>query len=175
MEAKRAQAKAMRNAKKVSIEVAKEFGKLSGRNYGLFEEYKLEDADYAIVVIGSTAGTAKDAIDILREEGKKAGLLKIRLYRPFPGQEIAKALSNVKVVGIMDRAEGLSSQGGPLGADVKAALYDEGITPKAVNFIYGLGGRDVKGENIIEVFNKLEEVDKADKVDSKYCYLSVRA
>lgn len=174
MEAKKAQSEAMKNAKDVVLKVANDFEKISGRSYGLFEEYKLDDADYAIVVIGSTAGTAKDAIDKLREEGKKVGLLKIRLYRPFPGEEIAKALSNVKVIGIMDRAEGMSSQGGPLGADIKAALFDYKIDAKAVNFVYGLGGRDVRIENIIEVFDTLEEIYNTNSSDLSYRYLSVR-
>lgn len=173
MESKRSQAEGMMKAKDVAIEVGKEFGKLSGRSYGLFEEYKLDDADYAVVVIGSTAGTAKDAVDRLREEGKKVGLLKIRLYRPFPGKEISEALSGVKVIGIMDRSEGMSSQGGPLGTDVKAALFDNNISTKAMNFIYGLGGRDVRVENIIEVFEKLENAYTTREFLT-YEYLSVR-
>lgn len=173
MESKRSQAEGMMKAKDVAIEVGKEFGKLSGRAYGLFEEYKLDDADYAVVVIGSTAGTAKDAVDRLREEGKKVGLLKIRLYRPFPGKEISEALSGVKVIGIMDRSEGMSSQGGPLGTDVKAALFDNNISTKAMNFIYGLGGRDVRVENIIEVFEKLENAYTTREFLT-YEYLSVR-
>ena len=112
-------------------------------------------------------------IDILREEGKKVGLLKIRLYRPFPGEEIAQALRGVKVIGIMDRAEGMSSQGGPLGADVKSALFDNNISAKAMDFIYGLGGRDVRVENIIEVFEKLEDAYMSRNF-STYEYLSVR-
>lgn len=173
MEAKRSQAEGMNKAKDVAIEVGKEFGKLSGRSYGLFEEYKLNDATYAVVVIGSTAGTAKDAVDKLREEGKKVGLLKIRLYRPFPGKEIAEALRGVQVIGIMDRAEGMSTQGGPLGADVKAALFDNDISAKAIDFIYGLGGRDVRVENIIEVFEMLEDAHM-NRGLSTYEYLSVR-
>lgn len=173
MEAKRSQAEGMNKAKDVAIEVGKEFGKLSGRSYGLFEEYKLNDATYAVVVIGSTAGTAKDAVDKLREEGKKVGLLKIRLYRPFPGKEIAEALRGVQVIGIMDRAEGMSTQGGPLGADVKAALFDNDISAKAIDFIYGLGGRDVRVENIIEVFEMLEDAHMNREL-STYEYLSVR-
>lgn len=173
MEAKRSQAEGMNKAKDVAIEVGKEFGKLSGRSYGLFEEYKLNDATYAVVVIGSTAGTAKDAVDKLREEGKKVGLLKIRLYRPFPGKEIAEALRGVQVIGIMDRAEGMSTQGGPLGADVKATLFDNDISAKAIDFIYGLGGRDVRVENIIEVFEMLEDAHM-NRGLSTYEYLSVR-
>ena len=174
MEAKRAQAQAMINAKDVALEVAKEFAEVSGRSYGLFEEYKLDDADFALVIIGSSAGTAKDAVDKLREQGIKAGILKIRLYRPFPAAEIAAALKNVKVLAVMDRAEGMSSQGGPLGYDVKAALYDAGANVKTLNYIYGLGGRDVTVESLTEVFNDLQEVDKTGNIGDTYRYLSVR-
>lgn len=115
MEAKRNQAEAMKHVDAVVLDVAKDFAKLSGREYGLFESYRLEDADRAIVMIGSAAGTAKDAIDQLRDQGEKVGLLKIRLYRPFPGEAIAEALKNVKAVAVMDRAEGYSNQEALLG------------------------------------------------------------
>jgi len=174
MEHKRNQAEAMRNAKRVALEVAKEFEKISGRSYELFEKYKLEDADYAIVIINSAAGTAKDAIDKLREEGKKAGLLKIRLFRPFPSVEIAEALKNVKVLAVMDRSEGFSGNGGPVCAEVKSALYHLDKSPKVINYIYGLGGRDVKVENIEEVYNELEKIDKTNELGLVYRYLSVR-
>ena len=98
METKMAQNTAMRNAKQVILDVGKEYGEISGRTYGFFEEYQLEDAEYAVVIIGSAAGTTKDAIDALREQGKKVGLLKLRVFRPFPSEEIAKALANCKAV-----------------------------------------------------------------------------
>lgn len=105
METKMAQNTAMNNAKKVILEVGKEYGALSGREYGFFEEYRLDDADYAIVIIGSAAGATKDAIDLLREQGMKVGLLKLRVFRPFPDEEIANALKHCKTVAIMDRSE----------------------------------------------------------------------
>lgn len=147
MEAKKQHAQAMVNAKQAVLDVAKEFEKVTGRSYGLFEAYRLEDADYAMVLIGSAAGTAKDAVDELRDKGVKAGLLKIRLFRPFPAQEIANALAHVKAMAIMDRAESLSSQGGPLGSEVMAALYRARSQALAVNYIYGLGGRDMRVEH----------------------------
>ena len=103
MESRKAQAHAMENAKQVILDVAKDFEKISGRKYGLIEEYKMEDAEYAVVIIGSAAGTTKDAIDHMRENGEKVGLVKIRSFRPFPGKEIAKALKNCKAVAVMDR------------------------------------------------------------------------
>ncbi|MGN1419319.1 MAG: pyruvate ferredoxin oxidoreductase, partial [Acutalibacteraceae bacterium] len=108
MEARRSQAEAIKNAERVTLEVAKEFEKISGREYGLFEEYLMDDAERAIVIIGSAAGTAKDAVDVLRAKGEKVGLIKIRLYRPFPAKKIAQALKNVRAVAIMDRAESFS-------------------------------------------------------------------
>lgn len=174
MEHKKQQTEAMKNAKKVILDVAKEFKGISGREYGLFEEYKLDDADMAIVIIGSAAGTSKDAVDELRAEGKKVGLLKLRVFRPFPAEEIAEALKNVKALAIMDRTDSFSSQGGPLGAEVRGALFSAGVAPKTVNYVYGLGGRDVKVENIKEVYAALEEILATGCVDEKFRYLSVR-
>ena len=123
MEAKRSQAEGMRHAEQAVLDVAEKFKALSGRAYGLFESYRMEDAEKAVVMIGSAAGTAKDAVDRLRERGVKAGLIKIRLFRPFPAKAVAEALKNIKAVAIMDRAEGYTNHGGPLGADVMAALF----------------------------------------------------
>ena len=174
MEAKKQHAQAMTNAKQIVLEVAKKFAEISGREYGLFEEYRLEDAEYAMVIIGSAAGTAKDAVDALREKGVKAGLLKIRLFRPFPAEEIAQALSHAKVVAIMDRAESLSSQGGPLGSEVMAALYRARSQVLAVNYIYGLGGRDIRVDQVAEVFGQLEKDAAAGKIADAYRYLGLR-
>lgn len=174
MEAKKQHAQAMTEAKQVVLDVAKEFAKISGREYGLFEEYRLDDADYALVIIGSAAGTTKDAVDALREKGVKAGLLKIRLFRPFPAEEIAQALSHVKAVAIMDRAESLSSQGGPLGSEVMAALYRARSQVLAVNYIYGLGGRDVRVDQIEDVFGQLEKDAAAGQIADAYRYLGLR-
>ncbi len=174
MEAKRNQAEAMKHVDTVVLDVAKEFAELSGREYGLFESYRLEDSDRALVMIGSAAGTAKDAIDHLREKGEKVGLLKIRLYRPFPGEAIAEALKNVKAVAVMDRAEGYSNQGGPLGADVMSALFRARSKALAVNYIYGLGGRDVRVEHIEEVFAALQTVIDNDDAGETYRYLGIR-
>ena len=174
MEAKKQHAQAMVNAKQAVLDVAKEFEKVTGRSYGLFEAYRLEDADFAMVLIGSAAGTAKDAVDELRDKGVKAGLLKIRLFRPFPAQEIANALAHVKAMAIMDRAESLSSQGGPLGSEVMAALYRARSQALAVNYIYGLGGRDMRVEHAEEVFEQLRQIADAGEVTDAYRYLGLR-
>ena len=174
MEAKRAQLEALKNAKQVTLDVAKEFAALSGREYGLFEEYRLADADYAMVIIGSAAGTAKDAVDKLRAEGKKVGLLKIRLFRPFPGEEIAAALQNAKVIACMDRTESFNAQCGPLGAEVKSALFNARLMPVVINYVYGLGGRDVTVKSITSVYEDLIKIDQTNDAGEKYRYLSLR-
>ena len=173
MEHKRQQAQAMMDAKEVILEVAAKFERLTGRSYGLFEEYRMEDAETAIVLIGSTAGTAKEAVDRLRRAGKKVGLIKIRVFRPFPMLELAKALSHVKAVAVMDKCEGFSASGGPLFAEVRSALYDLQTRPQAINYVYGLGGRDVKVEDIAFVFDQLDEV-AAGNVGQTYRFLGVR-
>ena len=174
MEAKRNQAEGMKNVSRVVKEVADEFASLSGRQYGLFEEYCLDDAEVAVVMIGSAAGTTKDAIDKLRAAGVKAGLLKIRLYRPFPAEEIAEALKHVKAIAIMDRAEGYSNHGGPLGADVMAALFRAHSQALAVNYIYGLGGRDVRVEDMEGIFNTLKQIVETGDAGETYRYLGIR-
>ena len=164
----------MRHVNRVVLEVAKEFGKLSGREYGLFESYHMEDAELAVVMIGSAAGTTKEAIDRLRARGVKAGLLKIRLYRPFPAEEIAEVLSHVKAVAVMDRAEGYTNHGGPLGADVMAALFRKRSSALGVNYIYGLGGRDVRVEDMEQVFDDLAQIADCGDAGETYRYLGIR-
>lgn len=134
----------------------------------------MEDAERAVVIIGSAAGTTKDAIDALRAKGEKVGLVKIRLYRPFPAEEIAEALKNVKAVAVMDRAEGYTNHGGPLGADVMAAMFRARSTAYAVNYIYGLGGRDVRVEDMEKVFGDLKQVIADGDAGETYRYLGVR-
>lgn len=174
MEARRAQMEGLKNAKQVTLDVAKEYAKISGREYGLFEEYRLEDAEYAMVIIGSAAGTAKDTVDLLREKGIKAGILKIRLFRPFPAEEIADALKGVKYLAIMDRTEDFNTNCGPLGAEIKAALYNKNLHPAAINYCYGLGGRDVTVESLTSVFEDLIQVSETGELGDTYRYLSVR-
>ena len=174
MEAKRAQAEGMKHVPEVVKAVAKEFAEISGREYGLFETYGMEDAEVAVVMIGSAAGTTKDAIDKMRANGEKVGLVKIRLYRPFPAEELAAALANVKAVAVMDRAEGYSNQGGPLGADVMSALFRARSQALAVNYVYGLGGRDVRVEDMENVFATLKEIAATGNVGETYRYMGIR-
>ena len=174
IEANRNQAEGMKHVEQVVLDVAKEFEDLSGREYGLFESYRMEDAERAVVIIGSAAGTTKDAIDRLREKGEKVGLVKIRLFRPFPAEAIAEALKDVKAVAIMDRAEGYTNHGGPLGADVMAALFRARSKALAINIIYGLGGRDVRVEDMEQVFEDLKKIIADDDAGETYRYMGIR-
>lgn len=173
-EHKRGHAEAMRNAKKVIAEVSADFEKMTGRKYGFFEEYKLHDAEIAIVCLNSTAGTTKFVVDELREKGIKAGLLKVRMFRPFPAEEIAKALSHVKAAAVLDKADSLNAAGGPLFTDVTSAMAVNNNVVPTVNYIYGLGGRDTKADDIEKVFTDLQEVVKSGKIDNPYRYFGVR-
>ncbi len=174
MEAKKAQAVAMENAKQVILDVAKEFEAISGRKYGFFEEYKLDDADFAIVAIGSACGTIKDAVDKLREKGIKAGLLKVRVFRPFPGEEMAAVLKNKKAIAIMDRCEGYSANGGPLGAELTAALYRAKSTAEVINLVYGLSGRDLRVEDVEKIYENLQDISENGISDYHYRYIGLR-
>ena len=169
------QAEAMRNAKKVILEVSKDFEKMTGRHYSLFEEYNMKDAEIAIVCMNSTAGTTKFVVDKLRAQGVKAGLLKIRVYRPFPGEEVAKALKHVKAVAVLDKADSLNAIGGALFEDVVSSLYVNKTDVPVVNYVYGIGGRDTKSNDIEKVFNDLQEIVKNNgKIDNPYRYLGLR-
>lgn len=173
-EHKTQQAIAMKNAKQVILEVAKDFEKMTGRSYALFEEYQLEDAEIAIVCMNSTAGTTKYIVDQLRTKGIKAGLLKIRVFRPFPVDEVAKALSHVKAIAILDRADSLNAAGGALFEDVTSSMYVNNVHVPAVNYVYGIGGRDTKAEDIESVYTDLLEIVKTNKIDNPYRYLGLR-
>jgi len=171
IEHKKAQHEAMKNAKKAIQDVGKEFGKIFGKEYGLIESYRMEDAEFALICIGSTAGTTKAAVEELRAEGVKAGLIKVRVFRPFPAEEIAEALKNVKSFAVLDRAESLSNQAGPLATEIKAGLFDAGLSKPMSSYIYGLGGREIYIENIVKVYKDLMSGKASSE---KVAYLGVK-
>ena len=173
-EHKAQQGYAMKAAKDVILEVSKDFEKWTGRHYGLFEEYKLEDSEIAIVCMNSTAGTTKAVVDELREKGIKAGLLKIRVYRPFPGEEVAKALANCKAIAVLDKADSLNAIGGALFEDVTSSMYVANKHIPLVNYVYGIGGRDTTTKEIYSVYKDLTEIVKSGKVENPYRYLGLR-
>ncbi|MFZ2196617.1 MAG: pyruvate ferredoxin oxidoreductase [Thermodesulfovibrionales bacterium] len=172
-EYKRAQHEVMTKVKDVVLDVAKDFEKLSGRKYGLFETYRLEDADIALVILNSAAGTSKDVIDDFRNKGIKAGLLKPRLFRPFPYEEVAEALKNTKAVCVMDRADSFGGYG-PLFMEITSALYQLKERPVLINKIYGLGGRDYMPSHAELVLNELNDITKGGKIRIVKEYLGVR-
>ena len=174
METKMNQRLAMKNAKQVILDVCEKFEKISGRHYGLIEEYRMEDAEYAIVIMGSATGDTKNAVDQMREEGKKVGVIKIRVFRPFPGEELAEALKNVKAVAILDRAESFSGQGGPVGSETIAALYTYGYRGIALNYFYGLAGRDYTDKEARSVYEDLMGAADGTKQPEQFKYIGLR-
>jgi pyruvate ferredoxin oxidoreductase alpha subunit len=173
-EHKAQQAEAMKNAKKVIKEVAKEFEKWTGRKYEFFEKYKLDDAEIAIVCMNSTAGTTKAVVDELREKGVKAGLLKLRMFRPFPAEEIAEALQGLKAVAILDKADSLNAAGGALFEDVTSAMYVNKKQVPMVNYVYGIGGRDTTEKQLESVYSDLAEIVQSGNLGEPYRYLGLR-
>ena len=174
MEARVAQATAMKNAKKVILDVAEDFKNTFGREYGFFESYKMEDAEVAIVLMGSSAGTAKAAVDELRNEGVKAGLIKVRVFRPFPGEEIAKALKDCKAVAVLDKSEGFSANGGPLFAETASVCINMEKRPKMIDIVYGLGGRDFTVKSARSVFERLLDIVKTGQTGPLYTHMGQR-
>lgn len=173
-EHKAQQAEAMKKAKEVIKEVSEEFEKWTGRKYEFFEKYKLDDAEIAIVCMNSTAGTTKAVVDKLREQGVKAGLLKIRMYRPFPAEEVAEALSHLKAVAILDKADSLNAAGGALFEDVTSAMYVNKKQVPMVNYVYGIGGRDTTEKQLESVYTDLTEIVKTGEIGNPYRYLGLR-
>jgi pyruvate ferredoxin oxidoreductase alpha subunit len=173
-EHKRSQIEGIENAPPVIEEVGKEFGKKFGREYSFFEEYRMDDAEICIIVMSSAAGTCKDAIDELRSKGKKIGLLKPRVFRPFPHQKIAETLKEMKAVAVLDRSSSPGAFGAPLFSEIRSALYDYEERPKIVNYVYGLGGRDIMVEHFEEVAVKLEKIAETGKVEEPFGYINLR-
>jgi len=153
-EFKRAQIEAMDGVVAKLIEINRNYAEISGRDYDYFEAYRLDDAEKAIVVVGSTAGTAKVAVDELREQGEKAGLLKIKLFRPFPYKQIAEALKNAKQIAVLDRTVSFGSNA-PLYSEIANSFFKiQNSKFKIQSYIYGLGGREIFKEDIKKVFGE---------------------
>jgi pyruvate ferredoxin oxidoreductase alpha subunit len=173
MEHKRAQHEAMTRVAKVVEDVSTEFAGRFGRKYGLFEAYRLEDAEIVIVALNSAAGTIKDEVDRYRSKGVKAGLLKPRLFRPFPYELIGTALKDARAVCVMDRADSYGGFG-PLYMEIASALYPH-RGPVLFNKVYGLGGRDLMPLDVDQVIEETAEVAKTGKVKMMKEYITVRS
>jgi pyruvate ferredoxin oxidoreductase alpha subunit len=170
-ECKRQVVEAMSNAKRVIVEVGKAYGALTGRPYGLFEPYRLDDAEVAIVALGSTCGTAKVAADAARKKGIRAGVLKLRSFRPFPGEEIAEVLRPLGAVAVLDRSISYGLPGGPLFHEVRS--FVQSGCP-LVSYVYGLGGRDINPSDLEVVFAQLAETKRAGAAGDVFRYVGLR-
>jgi len=173
-EYKRQQAEAMEKAKRVIEEVGREYGGISGRTYGLIHPYRLEDAEVALIGLGSTMGTAKIVVDRLRQEGMKIGLIRIRSFRPFPREELLKNLSHVKAIGVLDRAMSFGAYGGPLFMEMRSLFYDEESRPLISNYIYGLGGRDMPIKLLEDVARDVKRNADRGRVAEPIRYVGLR-
>ncbi len=173
-EHKMSQLKGLLSSKEVIKKVGQEFKDAFGREYGLFEAYEMDDAEYVIIAMGSVCGTTKDVVDALRENGVKAGLLKLRVFRPFPYTEIADALSNAKAVAVLDRVSPAGAQGGALYTEIRSALYDANNRPPVINYTYGLGGRDTQPTHINSVYESLMKIVKTGKIEKPFDCLNLR-
>jgi len=172
-EFKVAQAYAIENSLPIIKKVGREFGDLTGRYYDVIEKYHTDDAKYIIVAMSSTCGTAREVVDDLRNKGLPVGLLKIRVFRPFPLEEISLALKNAKVVGILDRSMIPGSFAGPLYHEIVSGMYHLDQRPIFQPYVYGLGGRDITTEHINKVFSELKEIEKLGKPKG-LIYIGVR-
>lgn len=173
MEHKKQQHEAMKKALKIIKNVGKEYYTLSGRYYDTMDKYKLDDADFAIIALGSTAGTVREAVDKLRKNNIKAGLLKLRLFRPFPREDIINALKNVKVISVLDRSDSFGGFGGPIFSEMRSAMFKK-TDAEILDYIYGLGGRDITVKDIDFVFNEAIDIANTHLVEKYVKYLGVR-
>jgi pyruvate ferredoxin oxidoreductase alpha subunit len=174
MEIKRQQTQAMAEAPRVIAGVADDFAALSGRRYDPFELYRMEEAEVAMVVLGSAAGTAKDAVDVLHADGIRAGLLKLRVFRPFPAVEMADALVGIRAIGVFDRAAAFGAPLSPVASDVAGSLMAARQVPLLVNYIYGLGGRDIVVEDFVEAGEELAQAAIAGAVKAPMRFVGLR-
>jgi len=168
------QVEAMKHALRVIPEVDAEYAEVSGRRYGVLHPYRMEDAEVALIGLGSTMGTVRHVVDALRSEGVKAGLLKMRVFRPFPAEELIEAVGDVPVIGVLDKAASFGAPGGPLYEEVKTTFYDEADRPLIADYIYGLGGRDASPQLIRGIFRRLEEIRARGEVAEKVSFVGVR-
>ena len=177
-EHKRQQVEALNHAKEAILEVAADFNRRFNRNYGLFEAYRLDDAELGIVVLSSTAGTTKVVVDELRAKGVKAGLLKPRVFRPFPAEELVQALSHLRAIAVLDRSVAFGSMhnAGPLFLELLAAFYacGDGKRIPIANYVFGLGGRDITPAQIESVYMDLQRIAAEGRVRQLVTYLGVR-
>jgi pyruvate ferredoxin oxidoreductase alpha subunit len=172
-EVKQAQRRAIDGSAAYIQQLGDEWADICGRKFDFVDEFECSDADYILVVLGTAAGNARTVAKQLRDQGIKAGVLRIRVYRPFPAREVRQALSNAKAVGILDRSDSFGAQYGPVGLDVRAALYDLPVNIPTRDYIFGLGGADVTLESIRQAYQELQQLAKG-QLDQSLSYLGTR-
>lgn len=172
-EAKYQEIKALENSLKTIIEADKEYKRISGRDYGLYNAYMTEDSDTILVSLGSIGGSIREIVRRMRGEGAKVGSLSLKLFRPFPAKELAEALSKTKCVVVLDKASSPGTIGGPLFLEVQATLKSFDINVLAINIIAGLGGREIGPDDIRLMFKKGLKVASDKKVDKLLDYVGV--
>jgi pyruvate ferredoxin oxidoreductase alpha subunit len=174
-EFKRSQTQGMLNAPAVIRQVGREFAAISGRSYDFFQAHKMEGAELAIVVLGSASGTVRTVVDELRAQGVPIGMIKLRMYRPFPERELVEALAGVKAVAVFDRSDTFAGElGGPVFVELRSAFYESAKRPLLHNFIYGLGGRDLPMELIRQAVSELKNVADSGEQAKRVTYLGLR-
>jgi pyruvate ferredoxin oxidoreductase alpha subunit len=173
-EFKKQQHEAMLRADGVVREVGDEYSKLSGRPFGVIQTDFLDDAELVVVVAGSTAGNARHVARQMRSEGVKAGVVKVRMFRPFPVKDLVEALSGAKAVAVMDRSDSFGAEGGPLYLETRSALYDASERVPIVDYIYGLGGADVSVDLIETVYKDLSDIASGAEAFEGARYLGTR-
>jgi len=168
------QVEAMKKALKAIPEIDEEYAEISGREYRLLHPYMMEDAEVALIGLGSTMGTVRYVVDRMRRRGLKVGMVRMRVFRPFPTEELKELLKDVEVVGVLDKAMSFGAPGGPLYEELRTIFYDVDENPIIVNYIYGLGGRDTPPHLIEEAYEELLEVKRRGEAVEKLKFLGVR-
>jgi pyruvate ferredoxin oxidoreductase alpha subunit len=174
MEHKWQHSQALKNSIEKILEIAKEYEKISGRRYGLFEAYELDDAQIGIVVLNSASGVVRSVVKELRKEGIKAGMLKLRVYRPFPSLQIKELLKGLKAIAVLERTDAFGASGSPTFLEIRSVLAELQNPPPVTNYIYGLGGRDFRLQDAREVYKDLLEIAKSGKPKKQFDYINVR-
>lgn len=174
MEIKRQHIDSIISAKGRLKEIMADFNKKMKKDYKVIDTYKIEDAEYVMVALGSTGGTAKYVADKMREKGKKVGVVKPMVFRPFYGEDLVEMLKDKKGVAVLDRSDAQSAMGGPLFTEVTSAFYRNEKQPPMRNYIYGLGGRDISFEEIEGIFTDVEKFAGSGAKEETVKYITVR-
>jgi pyruvate ferredoxin oxidoreductase alpha subunit len=168
------QVEALKDALKVIKDVDREWAKVSGRSYEYVEPYLMEDAEVAVIGMGSAMGTVRHVVDELRGEGVKAGMIKLRLFRPFPVVDLKKAVGGVPMLGVMEKCISFGAPASPLMEEIMTAYYHDKEKPLMANYVVGLGGRDVSPAMVREIYSSLLKAKKVGKVTKLMSYIGVR-